>query len=187
MSEEVMMYLDDAKQSMNNVIQHLENELLKIRAGKANPRMLDSVSVDYYGVISPLAQISNVSAPDPKTIFIQPWDKSMIDPIEKAILKANLGFNPVNNGEVIRIMVPPLTEERRKMLVKQVRGEGETAKVSIRNIRRDNNEGLKQLKKDGIPEDEVKKGEDEMQKITDAFTKKIDEILDKKEKEIMTI
>ena len=187
MSEEVQMYLDDAKQSMNNVIQHLENELLKIRAGKANPRMLDGVSVDYYGVISPLSQILNVSAPDPKTIFIQPWDKSMIDSIEKAILKANLGFNPVNNGEVIRIMVPPLTEERRKQLVKQVRGEGETTKVSIRNIRRDNNEGLKLLKKDGIPEDEIKRGEDEIQKITDAYIKKIDEILDKKEKEIMTI
>lgn len=187
MSEEVELYLEDAKETMNSAIVHLENELIKIRAGKANPHMLDGLTVDYYGVTSPLSQVSNISTPDAKTIFIQPWDKSMIEPIEKAILKANLGFNPANNGEVIRIAVPPLTEERRKQLVKQVRGVGEDAKVSIRNSRRDTNEGLKALKKEGIPEDEIKKAEEEVQKLTDNFSKKVDEMLDKKEKEIMTV
>lgn len=187
MSEEVQLYLEDAKDTMNNAIGHLENELAKIRAGKANPHMLDGLSIDYYGVMSPLSQVSNISTPDAKTIFIQPWDKKMIELIEKAVLKANLGFNPVNNGEVIRIAVPPLSEERRKQLVKQVKNEGETAKVSIRNARRDTNEGLKALKKEGISEDEIKKAEEEVQKLTDNFSKKVDELLEKKEKEIMTV
>ncbi|MBI5218522.1 MAG: ribosome recycling factor [Bacteroidia bacterium] len=187
MSEEVQLYLDDARQTMNNALVHLDNELVKIRAGKANPHMLDGITVDYYGVMSPLSQVSNISTPDARTIFIQPWDKSIIEPIEKAIQKANLGFNPVNNGEVIRIAVPPLTEERRKQLVKQVKTEGEAAKVSIRNVRRDTNEELKTLKKEGIPEDEIKKGEEEVQKLTDGFIKKVDELLEKKEKEIMTV
>lgn len=187
MSEEVQMYLDDADQTMKNSLVHLENELTKVRAGKANPAMLNGLTVDYYGVVSPLSQVSNISTPDAKTIFIQPWDKSMIEPIEKAIQKANLGFNPVNNGEVIRIVVPPLTEERRKQLVKQVKTEGEQAKVSVRNVRRDTNEELKKLKKEGIPEDECKKGEEEVQKLTDNYIKKVDEILERKEKEIMTV
>lgn len=187
MSEEVQLYIEDSKDTMNNAIGHLENELTKIRAGKANPHMLDGLSIDYYGVKSPLAQVSNISTPDAKTIFIQPWDKKMIELIEKSILKANLGFNPVNNGEVIRIAVPPLSEERRKQLVKQVKNEGETAKVSIRNARRDTNEGLKTLKKEGISEDEIKKAEEEVQKLTDSFSKKVEELLEKKEKEIMTV
>ena len=187
MSEEVQLYLEDAKDTMNNAITHLENELAKIRAGKANPHMLDGLAIDYYGTMSPLSQVSNISTPDAKTIFIQPWDKKMIELIEKSILKANLGFNPVNNGEVIRIAVPPLSEERRKQLVKQVKTEGETAKVSIRNVRRDTNEGLKALKKEGIPEDEIKKAEEDVQKLTDNFSKRVDELLEKKEKEIMTV
>lgn len=187
MSEEVQLYIEDAKDTMNNAIVHLENELIKIRAGKANPHMLDGIYIDYYGVKSPLSQVSNISTPDAKTIFIQPWDKKMIELIEKSILKANLGFNPVNNGEVIRIAVPPLSEERRKQLVKQVKNEGETAKVSIRNSRRDTNEGLKALKKEGVSEDEIKKAEDEVQKLTDSFSKKVDDLLEKKEKEIMTV
>ncbi len=187
MSDEIQMYLEDAKDTMNSAIVHLENELGKIRAGKANPHMLDGLTIEYYGVVSPLSQVSNISTPDAKTIFIQPWDKKAIELIEKAILKANLGFNPANNGEVIRIAVPPLTEERRKQLVKQVKGVGEDAKVSIRNARRDTNEGLKSLKKEGIPEDEIKKAEEEVQKLTDNYSKKVDEQLEKKEKEIMTV
>lgn len=187
MSEELQLVLMEAKDSMQHAITHLDAELAKIRAGKANPHMLDGLSVDYYGTLTPLTQVSTISTPDARTIFIQPWEKSMIEPIEKAIQKANLGFNPVNNGEVIRIVVPPLTEERRKQLVKQVKTEGETAKVSVRNVRRDANEELKTLKKDGIPEDEIKKGEEEIQKLTDNYIKKVDEVLEKKEKEIMTI
>jgi len=187
MNEDIKIFFDDAKERMDSSIKHLESELLKIRAGKANPAMLNSVFVNYYGVNTQLSQVSNVNTPDARTIIIQPWEKSMIEPIEKAIMAANLGLNPLNNGEIIRIIVPVLTEERRKSLVKQVKNEGENAKISIRNIRREVNEDLKQLKKDGIPEDDITSGEEEVQKTTDLYIKKVDAILEKKEKDIMTI
>ena len=187
MTEEVQFCYDATKEQMEKVMKHLELELMKIRAGKASPMMLDSIFVDYYGTRTALSQVANIATPDPRSIVVQPWEKSMIEPIEKAIQAANLGFNPQNNGDILRIAVPPLTEERRKQLVKQVRTEGETAKVGIRNARRDANEELKQYKKDGISEDEIKEAEDKIQKLTDQFISKIDATLDAKEKDIMHI
>jgi ribosome recycling factor len=187
MDELIKMVLDDSRDKMKKAIGHLENELLMLRAGKANPHILSGIMIEYYGVMTPLNQVSNISTPDARTIMIQPWEKRLIETIEKAIMAANLGFNPVNNGELIRIIVPALTEERRRTLVKQVKTEGEDTKVGIRNARRDANEDLKQLKKDGLPEDEVKNGESEVQKLTDEFTEKVEKIIDAKEKEIMTI
>ena len=172
---------------MEKALSHLELELSRIRAGKANPHLLDGIMVEYYGSMTPLAQVSNISTPDPKTIAIQPWEKNMIAPIEKAIMASNLGITPVNNGEIIRIVIPVLTEERRRDLVKQVKQEGEIAKVSIRNARRDANVEIKQLQKDGLPEDEAKKSEVEVQKITDEFSEKIDMVISLKEKEVMTV
>ena len=187
MNEEVKMYMDEAKELMQNALAHLDNELAKIRAGKANPKILNDVLVDYYGSPTPLSQVANITVPDPRTIAVQPWEKSMLAPIQKAILVANLGFNPDNNGEIVRINVPPLTEERRKELVKQSKGVGETAKVSIRNARRDAIDAFKKMVKDGLPEDAAKHAEAEVQKMTDAYNKKVDEILVQKEKDIMTI
>ena len=171
MNEEVKMYMDEAKEQMQNALVHLENELAKIRAGKANPKILNDVLVDYYGSPTPLSQVANITAPDPRTIAVQPWEKNMLGPIQKAIMNANLGFNPDNNGEVVRINVPPLTAERRKELVKQSKGVGETAKVSIRNARRDAIDEFKKMVKSGLPEDEAKDAEDEVQKITDSYNK----------------
>ncbi len=187
MNEDVELYLEDAKDSMDKTMKHLEKELLKIRAGKASPQMLDGLTVDYYGSMTPLTQVSNVGTSDARTIMVQPWEKAMIAPIEKAIMKANLGFNPVNNGEIIRINVPVLTEERRKQLAKQVKNEGENTKISIRNIRRDVNDEIKQLKKDGLSEDEAKSGEDEVQVVTNSFIVKVDKLIKAKETEIMTV
>lgn len=187
MNEEVKLFMDDAKEQMQNAIGHLENELAKIRAGRANPKILNDVLVEYYGTPTPLAQVANISVPDPRTISVQPWEKQMIAPIEKAILNANLGLNPDNNGEIIRINIPALTEERRKELVKQSRGVGETAKVSIRNARRDVIDTFKKMTKDGLPEDVAKDAETDVQKMTDTYTKKVEEILAAKEKDIMTI
>ncbi len=175
------------KDKMQKAVDYLEAELQAVRAGKANPAMLNNINVDYYGNMTPLSQVSSVSSPDARTILIQPWEKSMINPIEKAILAANIGFNPQNNGETIRINVPPLTEERRKELVKQSKQEGETAKVSIRNTRRDTIDAIKKMQKDGLSEDLAKDFEAEVQKITDEFNKKVDVVLEKKEKEIMTV
>jgi len=187
MDELVTMVLDEARANMDKSIGHLENELAKIRAGKANPRILDGIMVDYYGVQTPLNQVSNVGTPDAKTVAIQPWEKNMIDPIEKAIMQANIGITPENNGEIIRLNIPPLTEERRRDLVKQVKQEGENTKIGIRNGRRDANEELKQFQKDGLPEDEQKNGESEVQKLTDNFIEKVDKILEAKEEDIMTV
>ncbi|MBL4560410.1 MAG: ribosome recycling factor [Bacteroidales bacterium] len=187
MTEEVQMYLEDTKEKMEAAVDHLENELVKIRAGKANPSMLNGVIVDYYGSMTALSQVANLSVPDPRTIAIQPWEKAMIGPIEKAIMNSNLGFNPDNNGEVIRINIPALTEERRNDLVKQSKSECEHAKVSIRNARRDTNVELKKLIKEGLSEDLEKDAEAEVQKFTDAFGKKIDDLFADKEKDIMTI
>lgn len=187
MNEEVKLYMDDAKEQMQHTLTHLENELAKIRAGKANPKILNDVLVDYYGTPTPLSQVANITVPDPRTIAIQPWEKQMIAPIEKAIMNANLGFNPDNNGEVVRINVPPLTEERRKDLVKQSRGVGENAKVSIRNARRDAIDEFKKMVKNGLPEDTAKDAEAEVQKMTDSYSKKVEDMLAIKEKDIMTI
>lgn len=171
---------------MQKAIEHLESELSKIRAGRANPAMLDSIHVDYYGTNTPLSQVSSVTIPDARTIAIQPWEKGMLSPIEKAIQAANLGFNPQNDGTLIRINIPVLTEERRKELVKKTKAEVEHGKVTIRNIRRDANEHIKKDSK-SVPEDVVKGLEDQIQKLTDQFIAIIDKHLDAKEKEIMTI
>lgn len=185
--EEYEFCLEHTNEKMNAAIAHLEKELLHIRAGKASPAMLDSVYVDYYGSMTALNRVSNVSTPDARTIAIQPWEKNLIPVIEKAILNANLGFNPENNGEIIRINVPILTEERRKLLVKQVHQEGEVAKVSVRTARKEANDTLKKLQKDGLSEDMEKDGEIEVQKMTDNFGKIIDDLVKAKEKDIMTI
>lgn len=187
MNEEVAMFLDDAKERMTGALKHLEGELSKIRAGKASPSMLAGITVDYYGVETPLNQVANVGTMDAKTIAIQPWEKTMLSVIEKEIMKANLGFNPTNNGELIRIIVPALTEERRKALTKQVKTEGENAKIAIRNIRRETNDEIKKLQKDGLPEDEAKVAETEVQKITDEHINNVDKILEVKEKDLMSI
>ena len=187
MDELVQMVLDDAREKMDKSIKHLENELIKIRAGKASIHIVDGILVDYYGVMTPLNQVSNIGTPDPKSVIIQPWDKNIIDPIEKAIMQANIGITPENNGELIRLGIPTLTEERRRDLVKQVKHEGEETKVGIRNARRDANEELKSLQKDGLPEDEQKNGEAEVQKLTDQFIEKVDRDIEAKEKDIMTV
>jgi ribosome recycling factor len=172
---------------MQKATDHLEHELARLRAGRATPVLLDGITVDYYGVNSPLAQVSNINTPDPKTILIQPWEKTMLGTIEKAIMAANIGLTPMNNGEVIRINVPPLTEERRHQLVKQVRNEGETAKISIRNSRKWANDELKQLLKNGLPEDLEKDAVENVQEMTAEFTAKVDKIITLKEKDVMTV
>ncbi|MBT8196267.1 MAG: ribosome recycling factor [Bacteroidia bacterium] len=187
MTDALKNHVGQAAEQMKKVIAHLEAELLKIRAGKASPQVVEGLMVDYYGNPTPLSQISNINTPDGRTIAIQPWEKNMIDPIEKAIMDANLGFTPQNDGTLIRINIPPLTEERRKDLVKGTHAEGEHNKVSIRNIRRDSNEHIKKETKNGASEDMVKEAELEVQSLTDAHIKKIDEHVSVKEKEIMTV
>ena len=185
--EEIEFILDSTKESMVGSIAHLEKEFLNIRAGKATPQMLGSVFVDYYGAQTPLSQVANVNVPDARTITIQPYEKSMLHPIEKAIMIANLGFNPMNNGDIIIINVPALTEERRRDLAKQAKAESEDAKVGIRNARKDANTEMKKLEKEGTSEDICKTAEDDVQKLTDSFIRKIDEILATKEAEIMKV
>lgn len=187
MQEEVDFVIEHCKERMDAAIKHLEKELTHIRAGKASPSMLDGVQVEYYGTMTPLNQVSNVSTPDARTIAIQPWEKGLIPIIEKSILAANLGFNPDNNGEIIRINIPVLTEERRRQLVKQVSQEGETAKVSIRTARKEANDSLKKMLNDGLSEDMEKDAEEEVQKMTDNYGKKVDALVEAKEKDIMTI
>ena len=187
MNEDVQLVYDMAKEHMEKAVEHLDNELVRIRAGKANVHILDGVMVDYYGAPTPLNQVSNISTPDAKTIMIQPWEKSMIDTIEKALMQSNVGITPGNNGEVIRLIVPQLTEERRRDLTKQVKSEGENARVSIRNSRREANDEYKQMQKDGLSEDETKTAEDQIQKLTDEFSEKVDKIVEAKEEDIMTI
>ncbi len=187
MNEELDFVFAETEEKMGKAIGHLERELGKIRAGKANPQMLDSVKVDYYGVLTPLAQMSNINTPDPRNILVQPWEKNMLEPIEKAIMAANLGFNPQNDGTLIRISVPPLTEERRKDLVKQVKNEAENTKVSIRNIRREAMDAGKKIEKEGAPEDLVKILEHNIQELTKEHTEKIEKMTEAKEVDIMTI
>ena len=179
--------LNEASGRMQKAIDHLEEELLNIRAGKASPHVLNSVMVDYYGTQTPVSGVASVTVPDAKTILIQPWDQKMLRPLEKAILDSNIGLTPSNNGEQIRLTLPPLTEERRKELVKQVRSEAETARISLRNARRDAVEAFKKAQKEGMPEDEAKDGETQSQKLLEKFSKQLDAILDRKEKEIMTV
>jgi ribosome recycling factor len=179
--------LENAKISMDKAIDHLESELQKVRAGKASPAMLESIMVDYYGSMVPLSNTASVNSQDSRTLIVQPWEKSMLTPIEKAIQAANLGFNPQNDGVLIRIMVPALTEERRKQLSKTAKSFGEDAKVGIRTVRKDSMEQIKKLQKDGLPEDEAKSGEAKIQVLTDAASVKVDKHVEQKEKEIMTI
>src|SRR5512137_2026134 len=187
MNEEVELIIEETKDRMQKALEHLENELAHLRAGRANPLLLDGITVDYYGVNSPLTQVSNINTPDPKTILIQPWEKNILGTIEKAILAANIGLTPVNNGEVIRINIPPLTEERRHQLVKQVRNEGETAKISVRNARKWANDELKRLLKEGLPEDLEKDAVERVQEITNSFNTKIDKVMAAKERYVMTV
>ncbi|HNJ81059.1 MAG: ribosome recycling factor [Bacteroidia bacterium] len=184
---EVKAIIDYMQDHMQKAINHLESELTKIRAGKASPSMLDGVMVDYYGAMTPLNQVASVNTPEARTIIIQPWEKAMIKPIEKAIIDSNLGFTPANDGIMIRINVPPLSEERRRDLVKRAKAEGEHAKVGIRNLRRDANENIKKAQKAGLPEDAAKEAETKTQKMTDDFITKVDKHLEAKEKEIMTV
>lgn len=185
--EEIQLYLDEARDMMGKAISHLRGELVKIRAGKASPSMLDSVMVDYYGTPTPINQTASVTTPDARTIFVKPWEKKLISEIERAIMNSDLGLNPQNDGEQVIINIPTLTEERRLTLVKQVKHEGEQAKISVRNIRKETNDGLKQLQKEGQSEDDIKRAEDKVQALTDDHSNKIDEIVNKKEEEIMKV
>lgn len=187
MTEESQFILDETTETMGNTIFHLESEFQKIRAGKASPMMLQGVKVEYYGAIVPIEQTSNIGTPDPRQIIVQPFDKSSIGAVEKAILAANLGFNPKNEGDFLRIIVPPLTEERRRDLVKRTKTASEEAKVGIRNIRRNANEDAKKLEKDGVSEDEVKLLTEKIQELTDKYIKKIDELTELKSKDILTV
>lgn len=180
-------YLGPAEEKMEMAVAYLDESLSHIRAGKANPKLLDGIRVDYYGSASPISNVANISVPDARTIAITPWEKSMFKEIERAIINSELGITPENNGEVIRISIPPLTEERRKQLVKQSKGEAEQAKVSVRNARRDAIEGLKKAVKQGMPEDVEKDAETQAQKLHDRFLKQIDDLFAAKEKEILTV
>ena len=184
MNEKLEIILKSAEDKMRSSLIHLENELLNIRAGKANPNMLKSVMVDYYGSPTAIAQLANINTPDSKSIIVQPWDKSLIQEIEKGIMNANLGFNQMNNGDTIIVSIPPLTEERRKELVKIVRNESENSKISVRNIRKDSNQ---EIKKTDVSDDEKKNYEIDVQELTNNFITKIDSVLKVKEKEIMTV
>ncbi|MET0243584.1 MAG: ribosome recycling factor [Flavitalea sp.] len=187
MSEELNMITEDAHESMEKAINHLESELIKVRAGKANPNLVEGLVVDYYGSPTPVNQVGNVSVADARTLTIQPWEKNMLQPIERAIINANLGVTPQNDGMIIRLFMPPLTEERRKELVKRANGEGENSKVAIRNIRRDAMEGVKKLQKNGLSEDICKDAEKEIQELTDRYIATVDKHFAAKEKEIMTV
>ncbi len=187
MTEEVNKIKKSAKSEMDAAIGHLEQELTKVRAGRANPAMLNGVMVEYYGTPTPLSQVANISIPDARSLSIKPWEKNLLPEIEKAIFAANLGFTPQSDGENIRINIPALTEERRKDLAKQIKNEGENAKISIRNARKHANDSLKKLNKDGLSDDLTKDAEGEVQNITNGFNSKVDDIVKAKEKEVMSI
>jgi len=187
MTEESQLLLDETDDQMNKSVQHLEKELHKLRTGKATPQMLEGIKINYYGVMTPIEQAANITTPDARQIIVQPWDKSILSDIDKAIMAANLGLNPKNEGEVLRIIVPPLTEERRRDLVKKAKTEAENAKVSIRNIRRSSNDMAKDLEDEGVPEDEVKKLQEDIQKLTDKYIETVEKIVVQKEKDIMTV
>jgi len=185
--EDLEIYLEEAKDHMEKSLHHVSHALAKIRAGRAMPSMLDGLMVDYYGNPTPINQVASVNTPDAKTLAIKPWEKTLLAEIEKVIINSDLGLNPQNDGEIIRLNIPPLTEERRKDLVKQSKNEAEHGRVSVRNVRKDTNDQLKKLLKEHVSEDEVKKAEDAVQTLTDDYVKKIDDLLAKKEEEIMTV
>ncbi len=187
MNELIKMQLEDTKVLMEKAIEHCEGELTKIRAGKASVGMLDGIFVDYYGSSTPLAQVASINTPDARTIVLQPWEKSMLIAIEKAIQEANIGINPQNDGVIIRLLVPPLTEERRRDLVRKVKEEAEHGKITIRNLRKEANEQIKKLKEESVSDDEIKTGEAEVQKLTDSYILKVDKHAEIKEKNIMTV
>ncbi len=187
MTEEAKFIIEEIQESMNHALTHLEKEFHKFRTGKASPQMLEGVKVEYYGNPTSIDKIANINTPDARMIVVQPWEKNMLNLLAKAILDANLGFNPQNNGEFLRIAVPPLTEERRRDLVKKAKGEAENAKIAIRNIRRSSVEEAKKLEKEGASEDDIKVLEKEIQHITDSYIAQVDKILDHKEKDIMTV
>ena len=187
MSEDVSTTLASAEDSMKKAISHLEAELTKVRAGKANPQMLDGIMVDYYGAPIPIGQVGNISVLDARTLTIQPWERNMLQPIERAIIASNIGINPQNDGVIIRLFLPPLTEERRRELVKRCMGEGENAKVAVRNIRRDAIENIKKLQKNGLSEDAAKDAEADIQELTNGYIAAVEKHLAAKEKEIMAI
>jgi ribosome recycling factor len=187
MAEDISTIIAGTEEQMKKAIGHLETELIKIRAGKANPQMLDGLVVDYYGSPMPINQVANISAMDVRTLSIQPWEKNMLQPIERSIIAANIGVTPQNDGNIIRIFLPPLTEERRKELVKKCQAEGEHSKVAIRNIRRDAIEGIKKLQKNGLSEDAAKDAEADVQQVTDRFISAVEKHLSSKEKEIMAV
>jgi ribosome recycling factor len=187
MTEDISTIIATGEDHMKKAIGHLESELTKIRAGKANPQMLDGIVVDYYGSPMPINQVSNISVMDARTLSIQPWEKNMLQPIERAIIAANIGINPQNDGALIRIFLPPLTEERRKELVKKCQAEGEHSKVAIRNIRRDAIEHIKKLQKNGLSEDAAKDAEADVQQVTDRYIAAVEKHLSSKEKEIMSV
>src|ERR1035437_805271 len=187
MNANAQFAVDSTKEQMEKAISHLENEISKIRTGRANPSMLEGIRVDYYGNMTPLNQVANVSSPEARTLMIQPWEKSMLDPIQKAIHAANLGFNPGSNGTAVIINVPALTEDRRKDLVKKAKAEGENAKVGIRKARQEGNEAVKKISKPALTQDETKEAEEKIQQMTDAYILTVDKSLAQKEKEIMTV
>ena len=185
--EELEFYIEEAKDHMEKSVQHVSHMLAKIRAGRAMPSMLDGIMVEYYGNPTPINQVASINTPDAKSLAIKPWEKTMISEIEKAIINSDLGLNPQNDGEIVRLNIPPLTEERRKDLVKQSRNEAEHGRVSVRNVRKDANDHIKKLLKEHVSEDAVKKAESRIQELTDEYVKKIDELLAKKEDDIMTV
>jgi len=187
MNDLIKKQITDAQATMDKAIAHCESELTKIRAGKASTGMLDGITVEYYGSPTLLSQVAALATPDPRTITVQPWEKNMLIPIERAIMEANIGINPQNDGSIIRLVVPPLTEERRKELVKKSKEEAEKGKIAVRNIRKDANEKIKKLKAESVSDDEIKTGEAEVQKITDAYILKVDKLSEAKEKDIMTV
>lgn len=187
MDELISLQLEDSADQMTKAVAHAESELTKIRAGKAMPSMLDGIHVDYYGTATPLSQVSNINTPDARTLVIQPWEKGLLATIEKAILDANIGLTPQNDGSIIRLNIPPLTEERRRDLVRKVKEEAEKGRVAVRNIRKDANDVIKKLKNDGVSEDDIKLGEAEVQKLTDKYIADVDKLAEAKEKDIMTV
>jgi ribosome recycling factor len=187
MNEEIEIYIDEARDAMNKALVHLEDELSRVRAGKASPAMLSGVFVDYYGNSTPLSQVANITTPDARSLIIKPWEKGMIGPIEKAIHAANIGLNPQNDGEMIRLNLPIMTEDRRRELVKKIKLIAEQSRVSVRNVRRDANEGIKGLVKDGLSEDLAKDGESLVQDLTNEFIAKVEKYLEQKEEEIMKV
>lgn len=187
MEEEIQLYLDEAKDLMRKAVEHTAHELTKIRAGKAMPNMLDGIMVEYYGSPTPIQQVASINTPDARSIVIKPFERNLINEIQRSITNSDLGLAPQNDGEVVRLNIPPLTEERRQSLVKQAKAEIEQGKISVRNIRKDTNNSIGKLKNEGISEDSIKRGEEQVQKLTDQYTANLDALMEKKEKEILTV